>query len=213
MVNTFLPFPSFKYSLKVLDDRRCGKQRVEARQIIDALVNGTRWQHHPAAKMWIGYENALIYYYNLSVDEWISRGKNNTMKKIKIVGNIVYPWWLGWSAFHDSHKTSLLRKNPYYYGDKFKLNDNMMERGYLWPSKLEENDVVEYYSRYKLTMFEKINSFLYSDSWFSPVGDVRVATKDSIYTLPQLRDMAKANGLKGYHKLKKLDLMEKLGIS
>jgi hypothetical protein len=32
MVNTFLPFPSFEASVRCLDNKRLGKQRVEAYQ-------------------------------------------------------------------------------------------------------------------------------------------------------------------------------------
>lgn len=37
MVNTFLPYPSFEESARVLDWRRLGKQRVEAQQILRVL--------------------------------------------------------------------------------------------------------------------------------------------------------------------------------
>ena len=39
MVNTFLPYSDFKRCAKVLDYKRLGKQRVEAKQIIDILEN------------------------------------------------------------------------------------------------------------------------------------------------------------------------------
>ncbi len=35
-----MPFPSFEESAKCLDNRRLGKQRVEVRQILEALIQG-----------------------------------------------------------------------------------------------------------------------------------------------------------------------------
>ena len=47
----------------MLDPLRLGKQRVEALQILRALtVPGYGWRHHPAVKMWAGYEEALVRY-------------------------------------------------------------------------------------------------------------------------------------------------------
>jgi hypothetical protein len=37
-VQTFLPFPDFDRTARVLDDRRLGKQRVEALQVLRALT-------------------------------------------------------------------------------------------------------------------------------------------------------------------------------
>ena len=67
-MQTFLPHKSFKKSLKVLDWRRLGKQRVEAHQILNVLLERTDtkgWRNHPITKMWKGYEDALKLYFNL----------------------------------------------------------------------------------------------------------------------------------------------------
>ena len=37
-MQTFLPYPDFAASAAALDDRRLGKQRVEALQVLRALV-------------------------------------------------------------------------------------------------------------------------------------------------------------------------------
>ena len=48
-MQTFLPFPDFQQSAAVLDHVRLGKQRVEALQILRALVIPEYgWQSHPA---------------------------------------------------------------------------------------------------------------------------------------------------------------------
>jgi predicted RNase H-like HicB family nuclease len=59
-MQTFLPYLDFAECARVLDDRRLGKQRVEVLQIARAItVPGYGWRHHPAVRMWRGYEEAL----------------------------------------------------------------------------------------------------------------------------------------------------------
>ena len=72
-----------KESLKSLDWRRLGKQRVEAKQILNVLLERTDtkgWRNHPITRMWAGYESALQLYFNLCVKEWVGRGYNNNME-------------------------------------------------------------------------------------------------------------------------------------
>ncbi|HEY9473227.1 MAG TPA: MSMEG_6728 family protein, partial [Mycobacteriales bacterium] len=62
-MQTFLPYPGFTDCAGVLDQRRLGKQRVEALQVLRGLtVPDYGWRHHPAVKMWAGYEEALVRY-------------------------------------------------------------------------------------------------------------------------------------------------------
>ncbi|MER6981624.1 MSMEG_6728 family protein, partial [Streptomyces carpinensis] len=62
-MQTFLPYPGFTESALVLDRRRLGKQRVEVLQVLRGLtVPGYGWRHHPAVRMWAGYEEALVRY-------------------------------------------------------------------------------------------------------------------------------------------------------
>ena len=75
LMQTFLPFESFRESAKVLDDRRLGKQRVEALQIIKAITGQKRldgkpykgWLNHPCSVMWRPYVNALKHYHNIMI--------------------------------------------------------------------------------------------------------------------------------------------------
>ena len=41
-MQVFLPYPDFKKSLESLDNKRLGKQRVEAKQILNVLLNRPR---------------------------------------------------------------------------------------------------------------------------------------------------------------------------
>ena len=139
-MQTFLPYPNFEKSIKTLDYRRLGKQRVEAFQILNVLLNRTKssaWRNHPAVLMWRGYENALKIYLNLCISEWISRGYKNTMKTEKINGKVALPTWLGKRKFHSSHKSNLLRKDKKHYSQfKWKEKDNLP---YVWPTNKTNN--------------------------------------------------------------------------
>ena len=117
-MQTFLPYKSFKKSFKVLDYKRLGKQRVEAYQVLNVLLDRTTtggWRNHPITKMWKGYENSLKHYLNLCIEEWMERGYNNTMNFESIEGDLVIPHWLGNELFHSSHRANLLRKDYDYY--------------------------------------------------------------------------------------------------
>ena len=117
-MQTFLPHPSFRYTFKILDYRRLGKQRVEAMQILNVLLERTDtkgWRNHPIVRMWDGYAPSLQLYHNLCITEWIDRGYNNNMSLEDITEPIVYPHWLGDKRFHSSHRANLLRKDYDYY--------------------------------------------------------------------------------------------------
>ena len=132
-MQTFLPHSSFKDTFKVLDYKRFGKQRVEAHQILNILLDRTKtkgWRDHPIVKMWKGYESALQLYFNLCVKEWIKRGYNNNMKLENINKPIEYPPWLGDEDFHSSHRANLLRKNNEHYS-QFNWIENPTDP-YVW---------------------------------------------------------------------------------
>ena len=135
-MQTFLPFPEFARSVRVLDYRRLGKQRVEAFQILNALFDTSHgWRHHPAVKMWRGYEVALAVYLNACIDEWELRGYRNTMERmldgLTDQRDVDVPPWLGDPAFHRSHQSNLLRKDEAHYRPHFpRVPSNLP---YIWP--------------------------------------------------------------------------------
>lgn len=140
-MQTFLPYNDFKKSLAVIDDKRLGKQRVESFQILNNLLgrpkkDGTPykgWTNHPCCVMWRGYENALKLYLNDSINEWVLRGRNNTMEHEIISGEIKMPWWMGFEDFHSSHRANLLRKDSEYYS-KFGWTEDPTDP-YVWHDK------------------------------------------------------------------------------
>ena len=115
-MQTFLPVESFEESARLLDWRRLGKQRVEARQILRALEGDGGWSRHPATRMWEGHEAALRLYGNVVIREWVRRGYVNNMEILRSGGRIRMPPWLGSPDFHASHRSNLLRKDPGHYG-------------------------------------------------------------------------------------------------
>ena len=79
-MQTFLAYPDFTQSAKVLDRQRLGKQRVEAKQILQTIMDPSRgWQHHPAVSMWRGYTRQLAQYGAAICREWIDRGYNDSL--------------------------------------------------------------------------------------------------------------------------------------
>jgi Pyrimidine dimer DNA glycosylase len=134
MVNTFLPSPYFHKSAETLDYRRLGKQRVEAWQILNALLGHTKgWVNHPATRMWRGHERALCEYGIAVCDEWIKRGYKDTLrpKFIALISDLPdtgMPEWLGTKAFHLSHQSNLKRKDSVYY--TFGVTDDLPYQWY-----------------------------------------------------------------------------------
>jgi hypothetical protein len=101
--------------------------------------------------MWRGYEEALGAYGIAICTEWRRRGRPDTCE-VQIVDELreagvphpirtqrelkqagALPPWLGKRAFHRSHQSSLLRKDPEWYSAHFgDVPDNLP---YVWPSR------------------------------------------------------------------------------
>ena len=139
-MQTFLPYADFKQTARVLDYRRLGKQRVEAKQILMALRSETKgWVNHPATRMWAGHEPALIQYGLDICHEWVhGRGYKDTLTDFfleqasQFTGPIVMPKWIGDTEFHLAHQSNLVRKDPVYYGAMFPGVQDDLE--YVWPT-------------------------------------------------------------------------------
>lgn len=119
-MQTFLPYPSFEQSAKCLDYKRLGKQRIEAWQIYDAIINKNGWRHHPAVKIWENNAGALLQYGKAMCEEWIKRGyKDNMLIRFQEetinFKDFTLPKIIGDAEYHNSHKSNLLRKNADFY--------------------------------------------------------------------------------------------------
>jgi hypothetical protein len=150
-MQTFLPYADFERSARALDLKRLGKQRVECIQVVRGLTReGYGWRHHPAVLMWKGYEEALGRYAFTCCAVWDERGFADTcaatiasdlreagvtavrsQTELARAGGL--PPWLGDPAFHRSHQSSLLRKDPDHYGKLFPDVPDDLE--YVWPSR------------------------------------------------------------------------------
>jgi hypothetical protein len=149
-MQTFLPYPDFEASARALDDRRLGKQRVEAMQVLRALTRPVYgWKRHPAVLMWRGYEEALGAYGLTVCREWCRRGFSDTCARTilddlaaagvptpprsqpELAAAEALPPWLGEDALHRSHRSALLRKNPGWYRSRFPHDS--LHLPYHWP--------------------------------------------------------------------------------
>jgi hypothetical protein len=149
-MQTFLPYPEFSRTARALDPRRLGKQRVETLQVLRGLTRPAYgWRHHPAVKMWAGYEEALVRYGLDVCAVWSEPGRADTCAA-SLIGDLVaacgitavrgqkalagageLPPWLGREDVHLSHRSALLRKDPDFYRPVF--GDLPVDLPYVWP--------------------------------------------------------------------------------
>ena len=148
-LQTFLPYPDFERSARVLDAKRLGKQRVETIQVVRALTRPTYgWASHPAVLMWKGYEEALGRYGLTCCEVWTERGFGDTCAatiatdlrefgidtirtQTELAADSALPPWLGQEGVHLSHRSALVRKDPERYGPLFP--DVPDDLPYAWP--------------------------------------------------------------------------------
>jgi hypothetical protein len=145
-MQTFLPFPDLQRSVRALDSRRLGKQRVETLQIMRALtVPGYGWQNHPAVRMWRGYRPALMAYQHETCTEWTGRGFADTcLPKTEAAlatvpedlaafhaGRYPLPPWVGDDRVHLSHRSKLVAKDEEHYAPLFPPTP--VDLDYVWP--------------------------------------------------------------------------------
>jgi hypothetical protein len=125
-MQTFLPYPDFAHSAYALDYKRLGKQRVETKQILNALDGLSKgWTNHPATKMWRGHRGSLAQYGVIICKEWRDRGYKDTLLPEFIDRTYDYldtcpdeftlPSFIGNEHLHLSHQSNLIRKNPIFY--------------------------------------------------------------------------------------------------
>ena len=124
---------AFRRTASELDWQRLGKQRVEAYQILRAIMGFTKgWVNHPCTLMWRDHYVLLELYHDVMIDEWVQRGYRNTMSK-------KYGSWKQWPAKPEwflpelvrSHQSNLIRKKPEHY--KKLWPDVPDDLPYIWP--------------------------------------------------------------------------------
>jgi hypothetical protein len=148
-MQTFLPYPDFEKSARVLDERRCWKQVIEARQIINCLSQPTMrtgWCNHPAVKMWNGYIPALKEYFNSFLNVCLIKWNINTefqyyitdWKEVETIKNLYptsqdLPWWFGNEDFHRAMRARLIEKYREFYLPLWPEDEGFNSGKYLWP--------------------------------------------------------------------------------
>lgn len=148
-MQTFLPYADFEASARSLDAKRLGKQRVECIQVVRALTwEKYGWKNHPAVRMWRGFEEALGTYSFTCCDVWLDLGFADTCagtirtdlaaagvtrarSQDELAAADALPPWLGDKAFHRSHRSALVRKDPEFYRPRF--GDVPDDLPYRWP--------------------------------------------------------------------------------
>lgn len=109
------------------------------------------WIHHPAVKMWKGYEPALLSYQRAMCREWTARGFADTCmaKTLDVflaersradIPKIEKPWWYGRPEFHRAHQSNLVRKDEIYAEEWPSIPGNLP---YLWPSIGRPDDLAQ----------------------------------------------------------------------
>lgn len=146
---TFLPTSDFKQSVSMLDSKRLGNQRVEARMILRWLRNPVSYPRHQTAGytvMWKGYEDALCLYYNACLDEFARRGGQNIVCQPEPVpDDVKMPPWLNDDELHKTHRSALLYKLPEHYkqyGWGKEISDPKVD--YLWPRPIDGGKLDDY---------------------------------------------------------------------
>ena len=152
-MQTFLPYPDFLASARALDQKRLGKQRVEAIQVLRGLTRpGYGWRNHPAVKMWAGYEEALTRYGLDMCAVWCEPGRADTCAATLLTdlaaacGVSVYgprtelaaagelPPWLGRDDLHlQPPRRRCCARTPEHYRPLFGDDDLDPDLEYVWP--------------------------------------------------------------------------------
>lgn len=86
--------------------------------------------------MWLEYEDSLIEYAIEICKECRRRGYQDNLLpyflSMRTTDQINMPHWLNDEKFHDSHKSNLMRKDPFYYGQfGWDVDEDLP---YIWPT-------------------------------------------------------------------------------
>lgn len=140
--------------MEFLDQKRLGKQRIEAAQILEVLTNqpilpshlqslvpfdfsNVVWKNHPAVLMWRDHEEWLKLYLACAIGEWCFRGYINNLSSPTYDTSLnSLPSWLGHEPFHLSHRSNLIRKDPTFYRKFWPEEDPGLR--YFWPTDFSE---------------------------------------------------------------------------
>jgi len=150
-MQTFYPFEKLSDTVQCLDKKRCWKQVVECKQILNVLEGRSEgWKNHPAVKMWTGHIDFLKVYYNAFFFHSVTAHGIKAKKLTVLTGHDSYakpPSWVGDKKFHESHQSNLARKalEDIKKRASFELYNNLLQgfgidakefdttQPYIWP--------------------------------------------------------------------------------
>lgn len=163
MTQTFMISSSFEETARCLDNKRLGKQIVEAFQVYRYLIGDGKMQGNPHPyRMWKGCEFSLLLYIKALHKEWIRRfeakerggrpyHKNGLEVELEIYerkldkSNCNLPRWVVNEKVLSSHRSALLYKDFGWYSQfgwkespaiPNKINKNgSVSLPYFWPDE------------------------------------------------------------------------------
>jgi len=117
-MQVFLPFPDYKKSASVIDDKRLWKQILEIDGII-RIIAGERqgYKNHPVVKMWWDHASELKCYRHELVNEWLRR-RLWEAPQIDKQADVGVPAFVD-EKFCQEMKDKLLNKNFNHYSKVF----------------------------------------------------------------------------------------------
>lgn len=136
-MQTFRPYLEHAKTARVLDGRRLGKQRLEAKQIALAILrkagvlndNKKGWLNHPVVNKWYNqgepYLLDLGEYFKAIVEEYLRRGYKNTVTWLD-PGTFCLGSKSGCPLSHTEmveYRRTLLYKDPSWYANMFTLDE------------------------------------------------------------------------------------------
>lgn len=169
-MQTFMAFSSYSKTATALDDARLGKQRLEAYQVLEHLLEipgrENFYPNHPIMAMWRGYEYALCVYGMETCRVWHTRGKDDMFHRFARYGTMFnnqgfdfeHPPWYRDEDFMRSHRSNLYRKDPRYYRAFSPARGTPLNLPYLWPSVSEDGSyrlLVSAADRKRIAMAER----------------------------------------------------------
>lgn len=100
-------------------------------------VSKCGYWNHPATKMWLFHLPALMCYFNLARSELVWRGTQHKYPPIRNLSTLIqWPRWCADPNVIESHRSSLVNKEPQYYLPKF---GPLVWNGYIWPEDYPES--------------------------------------------------------------------------
>lgn len=156
-MQTFLPYPDFEESAKVLGDKRLNNQINENLILVRTLTGwykdhnkyGKGWPDHPVTKMWSNARMLLDRYAEACLREYCRRGHDTKLRYAKLMEALYWPqhkefkehWsdhyrneysagWLGNDNLHKQYRSILIQKKPEEYRDKFPNTPDNLELEY-----------------------------------------------------------------------------------